>query len=346
MASLFKRIRSPFWWIKFRDVHSGSINRQSTGCRHSLPAGTRQAGEIEAQHTLDERKAGGGRAKDAWGLWVNDFLKSKYADNRTRERYLTAWRTIGLFLKERHIYRPLQLTRSDCLAYPVWRQVPDRKQGKYRAGRNTALLELKILGIIVQEAVWRDFIPANPVRELRLERAQRTVRPEFTDKHLQCITKAIELEPEPRRTMLRHSFLIARWHGVRLNETRLNPMADVDLKRGLIRFRQKGGQSTTKPLHPRLRPLFRKLQAAGAVETYPKMDCQGAWWYFLERIGIRKSLPHACFHSLRVTAASRMARAGISQRKAMEYLTHASTTVHDQYVRWRPADLKEVHDVL
>jgi integrase len=346
MASLFKQSHSSFWWVKFRDPSSNVIVRESTGCRHTTAAGTRQARELEAQRTLAERKSVSGRIKDAWNLWVPEFLLSKYAVGRTQERYFTAWRTLKLFLKEQQIYRPIQLTRIHCLAYPAWRQKPDHKQGKYRAGRNTALLELKILGTITQEAVWRNYIPANPVRELRLERAPRTLRPEFNDDQLARIAAAIELEPEPLRTMFRHSFLIARWHGVRRNETQLNPMTDVDLPRGLIRFKQKGGQLTTKPLHPKLRPLFEKLQAAGAKETYPAIPWGNKWTRFLRRTGMTRELPNACFHSLRVTAASRMARAGISQRKAMEYLTHASTTVHEQYVRWRPEDLTDVHDAL
>ena len=115
------------------------------------------------------------------------------------------------------------------------------------------------------------------------------------------------------------------------------------VKEGLIRFNQKGGRETTKPLHPNLIPLFEDLQARGTTETYPHLNWGNKWFRFLKRAGIKDQNPNACFHSLRVTVASRLARHNVPMRKAMEYLTHASSTVHAAYVRWRPEDVAECH---
>jgi integrase len=239
--------------------------------------------------------------------------------------------------------------------YPEWRQHPNHPLGKYQAGRNTALLELRILGVIMSEAIARGYANHNPCYKLGLKKDDRRLYPELTDEELERIQIQIELEPEPMRTCFRNSFLIARYHGVRLNETRLNPMTDVEIstdtngaKLGLIRFKQKGNRHTTKPLHPNLIPFFEELQSRGVTETYPELGhgWSNKWFRLLKRAGLKGkngTNPNACFHSLRVTVASRMARNNVSMRKAMEYLTHASTTVHAAYVRWRPEDVAECH---
>lgn len=352
MASLYKQPKSPFWWIKFRDPTSNKIIRESTGMRVGVGLDTRKAREMVATKTMAERTVPTNTRGETWDAWVPQFLTRYDANYNNKIRYNAGWKTIKLFLTENKITLPRQLTRNHCLAYPEWRTHPDHQHGKYKAGRNTALLELKILGVLMREAVCRGFVQANPCYKLGLKKEPRRLYPELTDQQLLQIVEAIDREPEPMRTCFRNSFLIARWHGVRLNETWLNPMTDVEIwtdgttKHGLIRFKQKGSRDTTKSLHPELIPLFEDLRAKGMTETYPKLQWGNKWFRFLKRAGIKGTSPNACFHSLRVTVASRMARNNVPIRKAMEYLTHASTTVHSAYVRWRPEDVDECHKAI
>lgn len=347
MASLYKRTHSPFWWIKYRDRH-GKLVRQSTKFRVGVGRDTRAARELQAAKSLEEARCAQDRSAP-WHTWVPEFIATTYAAKpKTLERYQTAWRTLAMFLEENHITSPKLLHREHCARYIQWRARSDPKRGKYRACHNTALLELKILGRIMKEALTRGYATTNPCRELGIARQPQRVRPEFTDEQLAQIEAAIEAEPEPLRTFLRNSYLIARYHGVRLSETYLNPMRDVELgPQPLIRFVQKGGRHTVKPLHPKLIPLFEQLRAQGATETYQRPRSLSKTWHaFLKRAGIKTQSPNACFHSLRVTAASRLARNNVPIRKAMEYLSHASTTVHNAYVRWRPEDLSDCHKAL
>jgi len=353
MAFLFKQPKSPFWWIRFRDPKTGRARRESTGYRIGVGHDTRKAREVMAIKTMAECTISKSTVKEAWDVWVTDFLNRRYNNNNhNKQRYHAGWKTIRLYLDEKKITLPRQLTREHCLQYPEWRTAPDNQKGKYKAGQNTALLELKILGVVMRDAVIRGFAPANPCYKLELKKAPRRISPEFTDDQLAQILEAIDREPEPMRTCFRNSFLVARWHGVRLNETRLNPMTDVEIwtegttKHGLVRFKQKGAQYTTKSLHPELIPLFEDLRAKGLTETYPAIQWGNKWFRFLKRAGIKGASPNACFHSLRVTVASRMARNNVPIRKAMEYLTHASTTVHSAYVRWRPEDVDECHKAI
>ena len=298
--------------------------------------------------------------------WVPQFLAGKYPDTSTKirpesgtfKRAKQVWHNLQIWLNELKITRASQITREHCMAYPEWRKHPDKTKGKYHCCHNTALYELKYLSMILSEAVLRKHIPANPALRLGFKPEAKKMRPEFSDEELKTITDAIELEQEPYRTMMRNSFLIARWHGVRLNETRVNPMTDVweqtvdGKSRWMVLFHQKGGREEPKLLHPELIPLFLKLRAEKATRTYPDLPWGNRWTKFFRRIEVRPGVsfadahPNACFHSLRVTAASRLARANISERKAMEYLTHASTTVHRQYVRWKPGDMEECHHAL
>lgn len=350
MASLYKRPRSPYWWIKCRDTapESPTFGKTiffSSGLRIGIGPDTRAARQRAADITSAERKMTGGNPAEAWSGWVPDYLSVYCKVPITLTRYKTIWRTLCLYLTEKGIDLPRQLTRARCLDYMTWRLKPDTAHGKYRAVWNTARLELKILSLIMGEAVRRNFAPFNPVRDLGLRKERSKEKPEFTDEHLAFIANAVEKEPPEIQPFLKHSFLLARYHGCRLNETHLNPQTDVDISqdgsRGLIRFRIKGGREHTVPLHPKLIPLFQELKKNRATKTYTKPPNPSRKWFdFMKRIGLRKLVPGACFHSLRVTAVTRLARSGsVPESQAMRFIGHASTTVHRTYQRLRTEDL-------
>lgn len=351
MASIFKRPRSPFWWVKYRDPASGKICRESTLQSCNGP-GTRRAREIEAEKTLLERRASQSVDRGSFDTWVKPYLNTKYRYNeKTLDRYLTCWRTLELFLAETKIKFPIQLRREHCFDYLAWREQPKVRNGKYRAGHNTALLELKILAMIMKEAVIRDYANANPARDLDIKRAPRKIKPELLDQDYQLILDHVATEPEPHRTAFRNSLLVARYHGARLNETNVNPCRDVKLTttaagtKGEITFKQKGGKVRVKPLHPELVPLFAELQQQKAKHTYEPWAWGNRWTKLLRRIGLAERKPNVCFHSTRVTVETRLARAGVDKAIRMEYLSHDSQDVNDSYNRFTPDDLRVCHAV-
>jgi integrase len=342
MASIYQRNGSPFWWIKYRDPRSGKVTRESTGFKVGVGADTRRARNLSAEKTLAEARHVQSVEGEQWEFWVMDFLKARYgASAATLTRYSTIWRNLKMFIDEMKILSPRALTREHCLKFLAWRADSDRGNGKYKACRNTAILELKIFGVILAEAVRRGFAPFNPCRDLDISREKAKVKPEMTDDDYDAIEVAIAKEPKNDVTeFLAHSFRIARYQGCRLNETHLNPMKQVDLKNLEITFFAKQGKTHTAPLHPKLVPLFKDLIDAGRTETFVKPPNPSRKWFdFLKRIGMRKRLPGACFHSTRVTAATRLARNNVPENKAMRYLGHASTTVHRIYVRLKTGDL-------
>lgn len=347
MASLYKRPRSPFWWIKFRDA-AGAVRCESTGLRVGRGDDYRRAQDLRAERTLAERKSGTVHHAEHWPQWVPQYID--LAAGRTQERYLSAWRSLRIFFEEKEITAPRQLTYQHCADYMPWRLKPNKARGKWRAGRNTAILELKVLRWLLREAVRRGYAPGNPARELVLRREPRKLFPEYTRDQLEQIADAIEREPdEAARTQLRNSFLIARYHGVRLRETNVNPVRDVQLwpsdrptaahgLEGSIRFHQKGGKVKDKPLHPKLIPLFQDLIARKQTTTYPPAAWSGRWFRFLVRAGLKAQNPNACFHSLRVTVKNQLDAAGVPTEIVREYLSHTPQDVHSSYGRFANLD--------
>jgi integrase len=62
------------------------------------------------------------------------------------------------------------------------------------------------------------------------------------------------------------------------------------------------------------------------------------WWKFRRD----HDLAHLTFHSTRVSVITRMARAGVTQQKAMRFVGHASATIHRVYQRLNAGDVADV----
>jgi integrase len=261
---------------------------------------------------------------------------------RTAARYAMSWLTLERFLEEHEISRPRDLTYPKALAFMEWRAA--YRAGRFNASHNTAVWEVKLLGNIMSEAVRRGFAENSPIRDLKLRRRRFEKKPSFGEEQLAIIEKAILAMPESKdKDFFLHSFLIGRYQGRRLSETRLNPLKDVDLARQQITFHVKGDLYQTTLLHPQLVPLFAKLIANGTAETFPAPKslhtASNKWRHFLERIGLKDWDAKSCFHSFRVTAATNLARAGVPQSVAMRFMGHATTAVHDAYIRLQTNDL-------
>ena len=143
MASLYKRENSPYWWIKFRDPRTNETLRQPTRFKVGVGSDRRAAEQLQATKTLAEKNRPTVK-EGKWDLWVTEYIQSHQEDELTRERYLTAWRTLRKFLKEFKIDYPTDLTYQNAAKYVAWRIVPDPTKGKYKVGKNTAILEFKI----------------------------------------------------------------------------------------------------------------------------------------------------------------------------------------------------------
>lgn len=209
--------------------------------------------------------------------WVPQHIATQHpTSSYTGDIWRNRWANLYSFLCEQRILIPRQIRRTHAPQYIAWRARPH--PGMRVARHNTALTELHFLSYLMREAVALGFVPTNPLQRLGINVQPRREKPELTDEQLELVSRLIEQDRGHAHYMhLRNSFDIARWQGCRVAETQLNPMADVVLNRaadgkvttGTIQFRIKQGRLHTTTLHPRLFPLFERLQADGATTTYP-----------------------------------------------------------------------------
>jgi integrase len=330
MASHYKRSASPYYWLRYQRP-DGTWGDKTSKIRIDNNGSLRKIKQVEAEHTMRELHVDRNGQSNRFDVWVPGFLADQYSNPRTQLRYVEAWSAIATYLDHIDVISPLQVTYQICRAYPHFRTSPPRNVMRARTF-NTALTELKVFSAILQEAVRRSYINANPCLKLGYKRTPPKQKPEILPHEQHKIEAALH-DKEP---WMQQSWLVAMRQGCRISETAA-PLHNIDLQTRTISFAVKGNRTHTAPLHDDLVPLVRlahKEKRHQLVEL-PKHAAK-KWHQFLRRIG----LPHLSFHCTRVTVVTRIARDGHSMAKAKAYVGHASDTVHAIYQRLTPADVR------
>ena len=335
MAYLRKHSRSPFWQIRKRDLDSGEWIQKSTGLRHDNPSDTRKAQRLAEKATAEERQLGTATNNPAFNAWVPGYIATHWQRPESKRRYTTAWQAVKLFLNENGITYPRQIRYAHGDAYLRWRGASDVHGRK--VGHNTALLEVKFLSQLVNEAIRREFCESNPIARLGVARKAAKVKPELTDDQIKTLRRKLASEPDWMRT----AFEISLYTGCRFSECEI-PMENIDLEAGSIRIRDSKRGDTdprkyfTVPIHPSLKPTLARLASEGAEVTCRlSRDKNGRINYFFRQCKVAAS-----FHSLRVTFITRCHRAGLSETDAMRLVNHSSQLVHRIYSRLNVDDVR------
>jgi integrase len=271
---------------------------------------------------------------------VPKFFERHCQSPKTLERFEDAWKWIALWLQRGRIHTPRQITYRLGVEYVDWRTTFRKRTGK-TVGRNTAILELKILALIMGEAVRMGHADANPLASIKIRRDKPAKKPELTDEDIIQIRRALPDEPE----WMQISFEISLNTGCRLRETQI-PLSCVDLKENKITFPSpKGGEDRafSIPMPTAIRPLLERLKTEKRSHTleFPFQPSR-RWQQFFIKIG--KS--HLCFHCLRVTYVNRLRRAAVPREVAMRLVNHASELVHQIYQRERVEDIVQWRDAV
>lgn len=339
MAYLYRKPRSPFWYVVYFDSDQKEVHR-STKLRADSANDTTKAKELRAELEAAEYRRDPGVSSPGWDEWVLKYLARHCESPLTLERYQDAWKWLALWLQTRRLNSPRAITYRNALEYIDWRTNFKKKTGK-QVGRNTAIMELKLLAMIVGEAVRLGHADANPLVSMKLKREKAAKKPELTDGEIRQIRTALQNEPE----WMQIAFEISLHTGCRLRETRL-PLACVDFAENKITFPSpKGGEDRafSIPMPTALRPLFQRLKKERrkfALE-FPFQPSR-RWQQFF--IKIKK--PHLCFHCLRVTYVNRLRRAGVPREVAMRLVNHASELIHKIYQREKVEDVAQWRDVV
>lgn len=339
MASSFVRKGSPFYCLKVKRP-DGTWRQQVSRIRIDDPDGERKVKMAVLNLQMEElgKDPGAGGSLKGWG-WVPAFLQQHYQNEKSLGRAKNAWAAVGVFCSAHGLEDPTRVTHDHGHQYVAWRQDPPKGTVKARS-KNTAITEVKIWSKIMQGAIRKGLVSANPLYCLGIKRAAVKEKPEILPEEQEIIEKALLEAPQ----WMQDCWLVAMKHGCRLREVQV-PLIPQRLNLGqrVIVFEGKKGKLHPAPLHRDCMELVKRRQAEKAqllVELPPAPSKH--WYKFFQKLG----LGHLSFHSTRVTVVTRLVLAGVPEAKTMKYVGHSSTTVHRMYQRHRPADVDEVGQML
>jgi site-specific recombinase XerD len=331
MAFLYKRVRSPYWWIRYFD-DTGRKIQESTGCRWDSVQQTRDARKIRAAKEIIEVSAPASRRNvRAFDQWVQGWLDSLHKNDGTLECYTGAWKNLSTFFDLHGVRSAADVTRDHCFQYMDWRMGKGNKNfPRRKVCRNTAINDLRILRKVLYEAYNREWIDRNPAAKLGIERDAPPQKPVITDAERAIVEGTFSPTPDWREI----SWTIAINQGCRLKETSL-PLSDVDFEHDTITFTLKGGRRHTTRLMPAVKDLLLRLRDMGCTRTWEFHRLASRdWSRIFHGLGLNFS-----FHSTRVTVITRLARAGVNEQMARRFIGHASSEIHAIYTRLEAGDL-------
>lgn len=339
MAYLYRKTRSPFWYVVYFDASRKEVHR-STGLRADDPNDTAKAKALRAELEAKEHHHEPVVDSAGWDSWVPKYLERHCETKLTLERYSARWKWLALWLQSKKLHSPRAITYANALEYIDWRTTFKKKTGK-TVGRNTAIMELKVLAMIMGEAVRLGHADANPLMSMKLKKDKPDKKPEMTNDEIRSIREGLKDEPEWMQT----AFEISLHTGCRLRETRI-PMDCIDFGEDKITFPSpKGGEDRafSVPMPSALRPLFEQLARTKRKFTVEFPFQPSRRW---QQFSIKMKMPHLCFHCLRVTYVNRLRRAKVPREAAMRLVNHASELIHKIYQREKVEDVAQWRDAV
>src|SRR3984885_12693318 len=108
MAYLYRKNRSPFWYIQYIDADKIKHDK-STGLRANDPNDTAKAKAMRAELEANEHRKILLVNGAAWNNWVLKYFKRHCPTKATLDRYEDAWKWIAIWLQRNRIHSPRQL---------------------------------------------------------------------------------------------------------------------------------------------------------------------------------------------------------------------------------------------
>lgn len=334
---------SPFVWLTYRKPGNRKKFYHKTKVRKDAADRDRKVALAKNEFERGLIVAGSDQlnvtASD-WG-WVEPWLSQKYrSSQRTLTVYRAQWDSLTIFFHQAEVRSPAMLDREHCFDYSEWRTGQVKAKSGRKPSINTAIGELKLLGMIMDEAAERGFVAKNVCRKLKISRHEPDLKPEITVEQEQEIIDALRTAGSD--WMLK-SFIVGILTGLRFQDTRIAKHQVRWLDDEILIEKPKGGRKRefSIPIYDTMRPVlteFRDSKRAflwtrPAKETTPYGI---AWRRFFDRLG----MPEICFHCTRVTFITRGMRAGIPEPVMMRLVNHGSKTINRVYQRHSQADVR------
>ena len=348
ICSAFTKKDSPFVWLQFACAAGDKKRYRKTGIRKDdthRKAKITRAVRDQIQAMRDGSACHAESALHGWD-WVPGYTRTRYgANDRTATVYRQQWIPIMEFFALRGIGAPAELERLHAFDYIEWR-TGHRKQksGKFVA-RNTALMELKFLAQIMDEAVAMNLALTNPVRRLKIKADEPVMKPELTAEDERTIRAALANSPE----WMRIAFHVGISTGLRWSNCNIAASAVRMADNDILIERPKGGakREFAIPIYPSIRPLIDDLLTSRRRTLYqvPPKDAEIiglVWRRFFDRLGMQS----VSFHCTRVTFITRGMRAGIPETVMMRMVNHGSKLVSRIYQRWTADDVRRYAELI
>jgi hypothetical protein len=333
MAYLIEKKRSPFWYLRSRDLETGKWVEKCTKLRRDDPKESAKAIKLTAKTSTEEIIAKP-RSGENFSEWVPDYISDHYTTKPlTQRRALYFWRTIRVFLHENGIRHPKEIRYEHASLYMAWRK---GKDGNH-AAHNTARNEVKFLAFIINEAIRRDLADRNPIALARIELAPAKPKREITDKEI----NAFRAEFRKEEAWMATAFELLINLGCRFNEARV-AKDRIDFNRLTIQLTD----SKRDALDPRkyfTTPISKQL--AEFLKGIP--------WYDSHTMpeptrmmnrnfnrALNRSASGVTSHCCRVSFISRCHRAGLSEHEAMRLVNHSTRMVHRLYSKLNVEDAR------
>ncbi len=332
-ASLYKK--DGVWYISYKN-EAGKWKGKSTGYRVGNLGETRQAKPLCERQSRVQRERDEDAGDSRFDRWVDAWMQTRYGDrpNTTLATYQRCWRKLRAWLDQSGLDRPGQVTYAHVQSYLGWRL---RHGGK----KNTAIADLKFLGVVLGEALKRGYCTANPARQLGLRKdAAKEKVPWNTDE----VRRVGELLHRELWGQWPHVvFLLGLHQAARLRQCAV-PLDAIDLRSGVIHWPagiMKGARPHSQPIDPELARIIDARRQAGHrtlcdLPQFPSIEFR----QLLDSLGLQ----HLVHHGLRVTLVTNMAKGGVPIAQAMRFVGHSGLSVHQIYIKLGASDLLGVFD--
>lgn len=332
MAYLIKRDRSPFWYLRSRDLDTGGWRTENLKLRHEDSKESAAALKLASKKTKEESLVRPTKDEN-FASWVPGYIQSHYKDPKTRRRSMYFWDNLASWLASKKIAHPRQIKHDHAQEYMTWRK-------KAGVAHNTARIEVKFLSFLMKEAIRKEIAERNVLGGEIIAKKPAKEKPELNDEDIHA-ARVKFLEAREGEKWCRVCFEILINLGCRFNESRI-PKERINFKAKTILL-EDSKRDDDDPRKLFTVPMSQQLaDFLGTITWY-----DGHTIPLLDHHSNRKFnriLKRACgatSHSCRVTFITRCHRAGLSESEAMRLVNHSTDLVHRIYSKLNVEDARK-----
>jgi len=332
MAYLTKHARSPYWYVRFRDLRTGRWREENLKLRHDDPKASLKALKAAEKRTTEETIVRPVRGEN-FADWAPEYISEHYRNQETKKRSAYFWSTIHVWLHEKGLKHPSEILYRHAQDYMNWRTGP----GGEEAGWNTARHEVKFLSFLMNEAIRRGYTESNGLALARLPIRPAKQKREITIKEIGPVRKAMA-EGEP---WMATAFELQLHLGCRFSEARISKK-QINFRASTVTItdakRQEGDprKNFTVPMNAHLKAFLQTIDWYEGF-TLPELHRTMNRDY---NAALEKGARGLTSHCLRVSFVSRCHRAGLGEHEAMRLVNHSTRLVHRMYSRLNVEDAR------